>query len=172
MIPIHVEKDRLYFAKELLETDEALLWVGHGFDPLDNDDTRVKETRELMERHYPHVPYGMSVGNRMPDGAKTPIGLNSDGYYEVDVSWWPEEVYRLNIHTLPGIQSPVGTKLDPARRDWDVSWPLWWSEWDEEAREKARPFLHKEKNGAGSGFRILIRPERTIEPFGDVDFSL
>ncbi len=173
MSPIKTEKNTLRFAVEFLKTPEALLWVGHGFDPLDNDDERVRQTRELMARYYSHIPYGMSVGNRASDGTMSPMrDKDADGYYELDVSWWPEGVYRLNYHSLPGIESPVGSRLDPSRRDQDVSWPLWWKDWDEETRAAARPFMHLEKNGAGSGFRILIRPDRTIEPFGDAEFYL
>ncbi len=169
--PIKIEKNRLLFAKTFLGTDAALLWVGHGFDPLDNDDERVKETRELMAKRYSHIPYGMGVGNRAADRNMKPLeDINGDGYYECDVSWWPEGVYRLNYHSLPGAASLAGTSLDLARRDKEVSWPLGWEAWDEKTRELARPFMHKEKNGAGFCFRILIRPDRTIEPFGDECF--
>lgn len=173
MSPIITEKNKLKFAVEFLGTPEALVWVGHGFDPADNDDERVRQTRELMAKYYAHIPYGMSVGNRAEDGVTSPMrDEDGDGYYELDVSWWPEGVYRLNYHSLPGEASAVGTPLNPSRRDWDVSWPQWWKDWDETARAAARPFMHLEKNGAGSCFRILIRPDRTIEPFGDLGFSL
>lgn len=170
MSPIKIEKNRLFFAKEFLQTDTALLWVGHGFDPLDNNDDRVKETRELMAKHYRHIPYGMSVGNRASDGSMKPAEANGEGYYEFDVSWWPEGVYRLGYHSLQKVVSSVGTPIDPTRRDGGVSWALGWEEWDEKTRALARPFMHKEKNGAGYCFRILIRPDRVIEPFGDENF--
>ncbi|MEK7607146.1 MAG: hypothetical protein AAB444_03065 [Patescibacteria group bacterium] len=171
--PIKIEKNRLLFAKEFLQTDAMGLWVGFGFDPLDNHDERVKRTRELMGKYYAHVPYGMNVGNRAADGSMKPVeDADNDDYFEVDVSWWPEGVYRLNYHSLPGVASSVGTAHDIKKRDQDVSWPQWWKDWDKESQKLARPFMHREKNGEGSCFRILIRPDRTIEPFGDARFDL
>lgn len=45
MPPIIAEKNKLKFAVEFLDTPEALVWVGHGFDPADNDDQRVRHER-------------------------------------------------------------------------------------------------------------------------------
>ena len=43
---------------------------------------------------------------------------------------------------------------------------------DDKAKKALRPFLHREKNGAGYCFRILIKPDRSIEPFGDQEVDL
>jgi hypothetical protein len=61
---IKTENNVLKLSKKLLGTEEAWLWVGTSYGPLDNDDTRVKETRELMAKYYPYVPYGMWVAIR------------------------------------------------------------------------------------------------------------
>ena len=164
--PIIVLPHQLKLAVKYLGTPEALVWVGFGFDPLDNNDERVIATRSMMQKYYPFVPYGMSVGNKRSDGTMTPVtDTDQDGYYDVDVSWWPEGAYRLGYHSLPGISSPAGLPLGP-NRDADVSWANF-QDWPEALKNLAQPFLHKEKNGAGLCFRILIRPDRTIEPFGD-----
>lgn len=171
--PIKVEKNRLLFAKEFLQTDAMGLWVGFGFDPLDDSDERVKKTREIMAKYYSHIPYGMNVGNRASDGSMRHVeDADNDDYFEVDVSWWQEGVYRLNYHSLPGVSSSVGTVQNSKNRDQDVSWPRWWKDWSGATRQLARPFMHLEKNAAGSCFRILIRPDRSIEPFGDLKFEL
>lgn len=121
----------------------------------------VKETRELMAKYFDHIPYGANVGNRKSDNTMLPVtDEDGDGYYDLDVSWWPEGVYRLNYHSVPGQESPHGSSLS-TERDHDVSWPKWLDAIDEESK----PFLHEEKNGAGFCFRILIRPDRTIEAF-------
>lgn len=169
---IKVANNQIKFSVEQLGTEDMLVWVGHGFDPLDNDDIRVAETREHMKKYFPHIPYGMSVGNKKEDGSMEPIrDSDNDGYYDLDVSWWPEGVYRLNFHSIPGVQAPNGSQLDKTR-DHDVSWSAFWESWDETTRKATKPFIHKEKNGAGYGYRILIRPDRTIEPFGDTDLDL
>jgi hypothetical protein len=88
---IKTQKDRLFLSTALLGSERAWLWVGFGFGPKDNDDERVLATRRLMERYYPYVPYGMGVGNKKEDGTMAAIAdSNGDGYYEVDLSWWPE----------------------------------------------------------------------------------
>jgi len=167
--PIKLEKNKIKLSSQYLQVPEILVWVGHGFDPLDNDDKRVEETREFMKKYYSHIPHGMSIGNKNSDDSFIPV-KDTDGYYDLDVSWWPEGVYRFNYHTLPGIQSDVGTKLNPDKRDLDVSWVLF-DNWDKEVKKLAEPFVHKEKSGAGYSFRILIKPDRTIEPFGDQNVS-
>ncbi len=171
--PIRVARDAVWFSDRYLGTDRILVWVGHGFDPLDNKDDRVRETRDLMKRHYPHVPYGLSVGNYRgptPITLDTPVSFEpievSDGYFRLDVSWWPAGVYRLNYHGLPGVQTTRGTTLNP-NRDHEVSWPIFWEQWDEETRKMAEGYVHQELNGAGKCFRILIRPDRSVEAFGD-----
>lgn len=158
----------LKLSKKLLGTEEAWLWVGFGFGPKDNDDERVLKTRELMEKYYPYVPYGMWVGNRRADGSMEAIvDTDSDGYYGIDLSWWPEGAYRLNVHTQAGEASSVGSVLRE-QRDGEVSWaPLDSDIWNDEEKESLRPFLYKEENGAGYSLRILIKPNRTVEAFGD-----
>lgn len=164
--PLKLLPNHIHFAVEYLGTPEALAWVGFGFDPLDNNDERVKRTREMMDTFYAHVPYGMSIGNKQADGTMTPMtDANGDGYYELDVSWWPEGAYRIGYHSTPGTASPFGLPLGP-NRDADVSWANFHG-WPDALKNLARPYLHHEKNGAGLCFRILIRPDRTIEPFGD-----
>lgn len=164
---IETGKNTLKLSEKLLGTNEAWLWVGSAYSPLDNDDTRVKETRELMEKYYPHVPYGMWVGNK--EGEKMLTLKNNDGFYEVNLSWWPVGAYRLNLHTNTGEESPHGSPLHPEKRDQDCSWaPIDSQEWSEQQKTTLQPFLHREENGAGSSLRILIRPDRSIEAFGDV----
>jgi hypothetical protein len=159
---IELATNKIRFSKKLLGTEEAWLWVGSAYGPIDNDDERVRATRELMEKYYPYVPYGMWVGNREGD---TMISLkNTNGSYMLDLDWWPVGVYRINLHTAAGIESPFGSKLHPEKRDQDCSWTsLESSHWESELK----PFLHQEENGAGYSLRFLIRPDRSIEPLGD-----
>lgn len=163
---IETGKNVLKLSEKLLGTKEAWLWVGSAYSPLDNDDTRVKETRALMAKYYPHVPYGMWVGNK--EGEKMVALKNTNGFYEVDLSWWPVGSYRLNLHTNAGEESPYGSKLNPEKRDQDCSWaPIDSQAWSEEDQASIEHFLHTEENGAGSSLRILIRPDRSVEAFGD-----
>lgn len=158
---IELALNEIRFSGKLLGSEEAWLWVGSAYSPADNDDERVRASRELMEKYYPHVPYGMWVGNR-EDNRIVPL-QGKDGYYVLNLGWWPVGVYRINLHTSSGIESPFGSKLHPENRDQDCSWtPL------ESFTEELKPFLHKEENGAGYSLRFLIRPDRSIEPFGDV----
>lgn len=158
---IELATNQIKFSEKLLGTEEAWVWVGSAYSPTDNDDERVKATRALMERYYPHVPYGMWVGNKAGDEMR-PLNLGEDGYYTLDTSWWPVGVYRVNLHTAIGAESPYGSKLHPEKRDQDSSWaPL------ENFQDELKPFLHREENGAGYSLRFLIRPDRTIEPLGD-----
>jgi hypothetical protein len=157
---VHLLPNQVSFSKELLGTDEAWLWVGSAYSPLDNDDRRVKETRDLMEKCYSHVPYGMRVGNKVGE-AMEPMRV-VDGQYVLDVSWWPVGAYRLNLHTAAGIESPYGSKLHTENRDQDCSWAAL-----ENFKDQLSKFLHTEENGAGSSIRILIRPDRSVEAFGD-----
>ncbi len=157
---VELSTNQIKFSKELLGAETAWLWVGSGYSPLDNDDNRVKETRELMEKYYPYVPYGMWVGNKAGNEMK-PLELREEGY-TLDLSWWPVGVYRMNLHTGAGIESPFGSKLHPEKRDQECSWsPL------ETFQNELKSFLHKEENGAGYSIRFLIRPDRSVEPFGD-----
>lgn len=104
----------------------------------------------------------MWVGNKTID-TMTPL-KNENGSYVVNVDWWPVGVYRINLHTAAGIESPFGSKLHPEKRDQDCSWaPL---ELPQFANELSS-FLHKEENGAGHSLRFLIRPDRSLEPLGD-----
>ena len=163
---ISTEKNLLKLSTQLLGTDEAWVWVGSAYSPLDNDDTRVRETRELMEKYYAYIPYGMWVGNK--EGEQMIALKNANGFYEIDLSWWPVGSYRMNLHTNVGEESPYGSKLNPEKRDQDCSWaPIDSEQWSQEENENLRPFLHKEENGAGSSIRILIRPDRSVEAFGD-----
>ena len=158
---IKIENQLVKFSEKLLGTPEVWLWVGGAYGPQDNDDQRVKETRELMEKYYPYVPYGMWVGNKAGT-TMAPLTL-SDGFYILDTSWWPVGVYRINLHASAGVESPFGSKLHPERRDQDCSWaPL------EIFKDEIQTFLHQEENGAGLSIRFLIRPNRTIEAFGDM----
>lgn len=158
---IELSRDNIRLSQSFLGTEEAWLWVGSAYSSFDNDNTRVKETRALMERYYPHVPYGMWVGNK-PDDTMMPLSVNKDGYYTLDTSWWPIGVYRINLHTAQGIESPFGSKLHPEKRDQDCSWAAL-----ENFQSTLADCLHKEENGAGYSLRFLIRPDRSIEPFGD-----
>jgi hypothetical protein len=157
-------------AKAYLGTSSCLVWVGFGFDTTDNDDERVRRTRELMARFYPNVPYGMGVGNPDEQGRfLIPlVDANQDGYYELDVSRWPAGVYRFNYHSLPNESSPQGGPLS-SQRDGEVSWAWWGADRHPDAVQTVRPIVHKERNGAGYCFRILIRTDRSIEPFGNLD---
>ncbi|MFZ1655213.1 MAG: hypothetical protein WBO92_00600 [Candidatus Moraniibacteriota bacterium] len=158
---IELSHDTIRLSRSLLGTEEAWLWVGSAFSSFDNDDTRVKETRALMERYYPHVPYGMWVGNRLND-AMISLSANEDKHYTLNASWWPVGVYRVNLHTARGIESPFGSKLHPENRDQDCSWSTL-----ENFQSDLADYLHKEENGAGYSLRFLIHPDRSIEPFGD-----
>lgn len=158
---ITISPRQIQFSESLLGTHEAWVWVGSGYSPLDNSDERVKETRALMEKYYAHVPYGMWVGNRIGDTMQPLVKQN--GLYTLDVAWWPIGVYRINLHTGKGVESPFGSKLHPEKRDQECSWaPL------EQFRTELTPFLHKEENGAGFSLRILVRPDQSIEPLGDI----
>lgn len=160
---IQTEKNQIRFSQELLGTEEAWAWVSGLPGPFDNDDVRVKETRELMEKYYPYIPAGMWVGNKE---GETIVALKSvDGFYVLDLSWWPVGVYRMNLHTSAGVESPYGSKLHPEKRDQDCSWAAIDSEkWHDELKS----YLHIEENGAGASIRVLIRPDRSIEALGDV----
>ncbi len=162
MLLITLENHTVNFSEKLLGSKEAWVWVGSAYSPKDNDDDRVRETRDLMKKYYDYVPYGMWVGNRK-EGVMKPLELQ-DGYYTLDTSWWPVGVYRINLHTSAGKESPSGSKLHPSQRDLECSWaPL------ENFKEELWPFLHKEENGAGYSLRFLIRPNRLVEPFGDTE---
>ena len=158
---IELSRDQIRFSQSLLGTAEAWVWVGSASSPLDNDDTRVRETRALMEQYYPHIPFGMWVGNK-GDGGMQAL-TSSQGAYTLDTAWWPVGVYRINLHTAVGVDSPFGSKLHPEKRDQDCSWaPL------ENFLTDLAPYLHNEENGAGYSLRFLIRPDRSIEPLGDM----
>jgi hypothetical protein len=157
---IQLSKNTIQFSQKLLGSEEAFVWVGFGFDPKDNNDARVQETRELMQRYCPYVPYGMGVGNGQKNW-QAPMQAQ-DGMYSLDVSWWPVGVYRLNLHSKKGEETPFGSKLHPENRDQDCSWAKL-----ESYQDELKGFLHKEENGAGHSIRFLIRPDRTIEALGD-----
>lgn len=157
---IEIDKGTLKLSTKLLGTASAWVWVGSGYGPTDNDDERVLATRKLMEKYYPYVPYGMWVGNREGE-TSTPLH-DTNGYYLLNTTWWPVGVYRFNLHSSQGETSSFGTPLNPEHRDQDCSWaPL------ERWQHELAAFLHTEENGGGYSLRILIRPNRTIEPFGD-----
>jgi hypothetical protein len=158
---IELSQDTICLSRSLLGTEEAWLWVGSAYSSFDNDNTRIQETRALMERYYPHVPYGMWVGNKFNDTMR-PLSANKDKYYTLNASWWPVGAYRINLHTTQGIESPFGSKLHPKNRDQDCSWSTL-----ENFQSDLADYLHKEENGAGYSLRFLIRPDRSIEPFGD-----
>lgn len=123
----------------------------------------MRETRELMERYYPHVPYGMWVGNQVGDTMNPPL-LDTSEWYTLDLSWWPVGVYRVNLHTVAGVESPFGSKLHPNKRDQDYPWsPL------KKFSDELRIFLHQKENRAGYSLRFLIRPDRTIKSLGDTE---
>lgn|GEM_PF-4120609 len=112
--PSETGKNVLKLSTKLLGTEEAWLWVGSAYSPLDNDDARVKETRGLMEKYYPYVPYGMWVGNK--EGEKMVALKNTEDFYVVDLSDWPVGSYRMNLHTHAGEASLYGLKLNPEDR--------------------------------------------------------
>jgi hypothetical protein len=157
---IQLSKNTIQFSKQLLGSEEAFVWVGFGFDPKDNDDIRVRETRELMQKYYSHIPYGMGVGNSQ-ENWKAPVQAK-EGAYTFDVSWWPVGVYRLNLHGEKGRPTPFGSELYPENRDQDCSWAKL-----ESYQDELRDFLHQEDNGAGYSIRIFIRPDRGIQALGD-----
>ncbi len=166
---IKIEKNCIKFSKKLLDSEEAWLWVGSAYGPLDNDDQRVKDTRELMEKYYPYVPYGMWVGNKNGEKMIALSDTDRDGYYKADLSWWPVGSYRMNLHTNQGEESPYGSQLHPDKRDQECSWaPIDSNQWSEEENAHMKAFLHTEENGAGASVRILIRPDRSVEAFGDL----
>lgn len=158
---IRLSPDQILLAQSLLGTEEAWLWIGSAYSSTDNNDTRVNETRALMNKYYAHVPYGMWVGNKT-ETEMAPLYCNEEKFYVVDTSWWPVGVYRMNLHTGAGIESPFGSKLNSEKRDQDCSWAAL-----ENFKKELSPYLHQEENGAGYSLRILIRPDRSIEPFGD-----
>lgn len=160
---IRLSPNQILFSQSLLGTTEAWLWVGSAYSSDDNDDTRVHETRELMSKYYAHVPYGMWVGNKFGTEMKA-LHCNEDKFYTVDASWWPVGVYRMNLHTAAGVEAPFGSKLNSEKRDQDCSWTTL-----EKFQKDLPQYLHKEENGAGYSIRLLIRPDRTIEPFGDTN---
>ena len=162
---IRTEKNTLFVSFELLQTPRAWAWVGFGWGPRDNDDDRVTETRVLMEKFYPYIPYGMFIGNTGSDGSKIPAE-QEDGFYRLDLSEWSEGVYRLSFHTELNVPSTVGSVLNSNLRDRNVSWmPL--ERILEQGSHEERAFLHREENGAGFSIRILIWPDRTVSAFGD-----
>lgn len=166
---IKIKRNSIEFSKKLLGTEEAWLWVGTSYGPKDNDDTRVKETRELMQKYYPYIPYGMWIGNKEAEQTRPLKDTANSGYYTADLSWWPAGAYRMNLHTKVGEESPLGSQLHPEKRDQECSWAsLESGQWNTEESASIRPFIHKEENGAGSSIRILIRPDRSIEAFGDL----
>src|SRR5689334_12877060 len=132
--PIIVKAGEVGFSELYLQTLTALVWVAFGFAPTDNDNERVNTTRELMKKYYPYIPYSLNYGNRcknVPLGIEEPLYIEplaaKNGYYWLDVRHFqPGVTYRMNYHTVPGEESPVGTKLNPDTRDHDVSWPEWW----------------------------------------------
>ena len=108
----------------------------------------------------------MWVGNK--DGEKMIALKKIEGFYTVALSWWPVGSYRMNLHTNAGEESPHGSKLHPEKRDQDCSWaPIDSERWSVEDNARLQSFLHTEENGAGTSIRILIRPNRDVEAFGD-----
>jgi len=167
MALIQVERNTLCVSVELLQTPRVWAWVGFGWSPTDNDDRRVAETRRMVEEFYPHVPYGMFVGNFDANGAPIPIERGSDGYYRLDLSRWQAGTYRMNFHTDEGVSSSVGSPLAPDLRDKNVSWmPL--ERIVENGSDEDKIFLHREENGAGYSIRIRIWPDRSVNAFGDI----
>lgn len=170
-VPLRVERNAICLSTRYLGTSRCFVWVGWWFGPTDNDTGRVVETRDLMQRHYDYVPYGMFVGNLGSTGRFTEALINElgDGYYRLRLDGWPEGVYRFNYHGPDHIASPDGTPLS-GRRDANVSWARWWS--DDvpfPARSQIRDFVYEEPNGAGHCFRVLIDRDRTVRPFGNLD---
>ena len=167
MTLIRVEKNSLYVSATLLGTPCAWAWVGFGWSPTDDNDERVLETRRVMEKFYPYIPYGVFVGNRGSDGSMVPIEQDESGYYRLDLSWWQPGAYRMNFHTEDGVPSPVGSPLRLSLRDKNFSWmPLERIMNGESESDKI--FLHKEENNAGYSIRILIWPDRSVSAFGDL----
>ncbi|NTW15022.1 MAG: hypothetical protein HGA38_01475 [Candidatus Moranbacteria bacterium] len=166
--PIILSRNLIRLAVSYLDSEQAFAWVGHGTGPEDNDDVRVAEDRAHMERYYPDIPFGLNVGNRKSDRSFDPlVDEDGDGFYELHVDWWPEGVYRFNYHGLPGEASSVGSVL-LERRDGEVLWPRFYESWDEETRKAFLPFIYQERNGNGYCYRVLIRADRSIEPFGNI----
>ncbi|MFA6790155.1 MAG: hypothetical protein WCR65_01085, partial [Parcubacteria group bacterium] len=117
------------------------------------DDERIKETRDLMKKYYSYIPYGMGVGNKRDGGMVAVKDEDYDGYFDIDLSWWPEGVYRLNIYS---------------DGDRDIEWgQIFQDRFIEKENENIKEFAHKEENREGFSIRILIKPDRNVEPFGD-----
>ncbi len=169
-VPIVVGRNMVLLSTRYLGTAEAYVWVGWGTGPQDNSDHRVQETRALMKKYYPYVPYGMMVGNYdHTDTFNAPlIDDLASGYYGLRLDHWPEGVHRLNYHGPPNKRSPSGFPLT-SERDGHVSWARWYSETPERVIATVRDFIYREPNGAGLCFRILIDRDRTIKPFGNLD---
>lgn len=148
------DKNSLKISKRILESKEAWIWVGFGFGPRDNNNERIEETRELMKKYYSYVPYGMKIGNKNEEGETISIkDDDDDGYYKIDLNWWPAGVYRLNIY---------------ADKNRETKWgQLFNNDFNKEEKEEIDNFAHKEENGGGYSLRILIKPDRRVEPFGD-----
>lgn len=150
---IITQRNLLKISKKILDAPEVWLWVGFGFGPKDNDSDRIRETRDLMKKYYSYIPYGIGVGNKNDNKMISVKDIDSDGYFDIDLSWWPEGVYRLNIYS----NDSKGTEWGQIFQD----------SFDEEEIENIKNFAHKEENGEGYSVRILIRLDRSIEPFGD-----
>ncbi|MDD3498699.1 MAG: hypothetical protein PHH24_04345 [Candidatus Moranbacteria bacterium] len=147
------QKNSLKISKKILDAPEAWLWVGFGFGSKDKDDERIKETRDLMKKYYSYIPYGMGVGNKRDGGMVAVKDEDYDGYFDIDLSWWPEGVYRLNIYS---------------DGDRDIEWgQIFQDRFIEKENENIKEFAHKEENREGFSIRILIKPDRNVEPFGD-----
>lgn len=172
-VPIKVERDLIQLSTRYLGTSEAYVWVGLSFGPLDNDDVRVLETRDLMHRYYPYIPYGMMVGNVGSSGwfIMPLIDELANGYYLLRVDLWPEGIYRFNYHSRANVVSPSGFPLT-GKRDGHVSWSRWWSDdTPQPVKDKIRDFVYVEPNRAGHCFRVLIDRDRSIKPFGNLDIK-
>ncbi len=154
-------KDFFLLNKELLGLSEAELWIGAADGPVDNDDARVMRERSEHEKikDKPGVrPFGISAVT-LSESTKFP------GWFEISTAQWPAGIYRFNLHSKAGVQSPKSPPLNPQVRDQEYSWAQFCDLTQYSIVDQQ--FFYQERNSQGFCLRIEITADREIKPAGD-----
>lgn len=154
------DKNLFLLNVEILGLNEAQLWIGPNPDgPLDNDDQRVLNEREMYRENPERRISGI-------EAVDLTVSEKFSGWFEVDTSSWISGVYRFNIHSKSGVEAPNGTPLRTIR-DGEYSWPSFSDDFLLNLPDEQKQFLYLERNKAGFCMRIEISEDGEIKPAGD-----
>jgi hypothetical protein len=166
--PIEISGDgiRIKLSQAFLGSKLAYVWVAPGLGDLDSeaDAGIIAEAETWGINGSCDFPFGINIGNAPPSKGDSPLRAQR-GIYRLDTLWWPKGIYRFNYHAPPGEASEFGTPCDEDHDNF--SWAAWGPDLHKDAFTEVRDFIHRERNGRGFSFRVLVCPDNTVIPFGD-----